>query len=244
MIAVGFLVFSWLLFRNPQRKNIIPDDVFLNTIFVGLVAGIAGGRLFYVLQHWDLFAENPLDIFLPWIGGLVLLGSITLVAISIPVFLWWKRVAILPTLDIAALYAPLFESIARFGCFFAGCCHGCAAPAWMPWAVTFTNEFGVAPLNVPLHPSQVYTSIAMLIVFGLMFVLKRYFKKAGQLAFSYLVFENTVRFTIDFWRGDQETFISFFGDFVRLSSSQVLSFKGFVVSLICLACVSFRKQSK
>jgi phosphatidylglycerol:prolipoprotein diacylglycerol transferase len=244
MIAAGFLVFSWLLFRDPIRKKLIPDDIFFNAIFIGLVAGVAGGRLFYVLQHWELFANNPIDIVLPWVGGLVLLGSISVVALTIPLYLWWKKVEILPTLDIAAFYAPLFESIARFGCFFAGCCYGCPAPEWLPWAVTFTNEHGAAPLNQFLHPSQIYTSLTMLCIFFLIVALRKHFHKVGRLAFFYLMLENVARFSVDFWRGDQEAFVvlDFIKDGFMLSSSQMLSLKGAAISLICFVLVSLRKS--
>ena len=56
--------------------------------------------------------------------------------------------------------------IGRLGCFFAGCCYG--RPTDVPWAVTFTNRYAAhnvgTPLNVPLHPTQLYEAGAELLI--------------------------------------------------------------------------------
>ena len=238
MIALGFVIYSYLLYRHPLRKKYLTDNIFFNTIFCGLIAGVIGGRVAFVMQHWDDFVQNPIEVFLPWIGGLVLLGAVLGALVAIYSYLSLHKIPILPVFDLAALYAPLMQSVARLGCFLAGCCYGSVAPDWLPWAVTFTNKDGVAPLNVPLHPSQIYTSLMFLGIFFVLRFLSKRFKKDGQLFCCYFAFEMMGRFVMDFWRGDQEAFSGL------LSSPQVSALKGVAFAVVCFIVISLIKKEQ
>ena len=250
MIAVGFLLFLYLTYNHPLRKRIVDGVTYLNIVFFGLLAGIVGGRLLFVMFSWREFVGNWLEIFYPWVGGFIVLGSIVGVLLVIPFYLAKHSIPAFMLLDIAAIYASLFQAVARIGCFFAGCCYGCSASSWLPWRVVFTNPVGVAPLNVPLHPAQIYSSLASLCIFliirGMVGCIKF---KPGQIMFCYLTLESLSRFCVDFFRGDQTDLIdlSKFAKifYFQLSSSQVLSFSFFLLSFFCLIYVSLRdKQSR
>src|SRR5262249_29544976 len=96
--------------------------------------------------------------------------------------------------------------IGRFGCLFAGCCFG--KPASVPWAITFTDPFAAAnvgtPLNVPLHPTQLYEAGAEFLI--LMFLLgteKMGRKFAGRTFWLYIFLYAVSRYVIEFYRGDE-----------------------------------------
>ena len=147
------------------------------------------------------FLAVGLKYFFPWIGGLIVLGSILGVLITVPFYLRRHKVAVLPFFDVMAVYAPLLQSIARIGCFSAGCCYG--LPSTAHWAVTFTNAHSIAPTNIPLHPTQLYISIMSLVMFLIMLALERKcHHRPGLLLSIYLLLENSTRFTVDFlaWR--------------------------------------------
>ena len=232
MIAIAFLVFTFFMYRNPRRAEIISDELFFNVIFVGLISAIIGGRLFFVLTEPEVFQSNWLEIFYPWAGGLGMLGSIIGILLVVPIYLKFYKVSILSVLDLAAIYAPLLHAIATFGCFFAGCCYGAVAPYWLRWTVVFTNPVGLAPINIPLYPTQIYSSLASLLVFFIIYLrATKFLFKPGQILFTYLVLESVARFTLDFFRGDR--------DMVGLiSSSQLVAIFIFIFSLIGFIYVS------
>ncbi len=229
MIAIGFLVFIFLTMRHPLRIKTISKELYLNTLFIGLAGGIIGGRLLHVIMSPSDFTSWK-DIFYPWVPGFIVLGSIIGAIISVTWYLRKHKVPILPVLDLAALYGPLFQSISRLGCLLAGCCYG--APTTIAWAITFTNPQASAPLNIPLHPTQLYTSIVSFIIFIIVQTLASTFiKKPGLILCSFLMLENMARFVLDFWRGDRQPIIaSLFDGALSISQVQLLSCAGFVLA--------------
>lgn len=246
MIAIGFTVFLWLTYRHETRKKLISGDLYLNTVFLGLLSGVIGGRLLFVITEWEHFLQSPLEILSPWEGGFVVLGSIIGVLLVIPLYLVYHKIKTLELLDLACEYAPLMQAIARFGCLFAGCCYGEIA-ANLPWSITFTNPNGFAPLHVPLHPTQMYLALASFLIFLVLPLLKKTVAtKPGQLTFMYLILESISRFTIDFWRGDRQVLHDLSlgtAAFFRLSTLQLYSLTFFVLCIIGLAIVSIRTRN-
>ncbi len=242
MIAIGFLVFLWLTLRHPLRKKLISKEVYLNTLFIGLMSGIIGGRLLYVFSNFAEFYNNWLEIIYPWNPGFVVLGSIIGVLVIVPLYLRWHKVPVLQFFDLAALYAPIMQAIGRLGCLCAGCCYG--APASTLWcAITFTNPVGHAPLDTPLHPTQIYTGIASLIIFCILYKnAQKLFPKPGSLLCLFLILENVARFSIDFWRGDRQPIIaSWFDGALTISQVQSFSIVGFALALIGFVWIRYKK---
>ena len=204
MVALGFLIFLYLFYKDKKRCVIIQDDLFFNAVFIGLFAGIIGGRLITIVTDFEFFKDNLIEIFYPWVGGFGMIGSILGVLITVPFYLKKHSVPIFPLLDRAVIYAPLIQAIARWGCFLAGCCYGKPATPSTIFSVVFTNEQGLAPLNIPLHATQLYSSFVSFLIFLFMFFLfQKVFFKRGQLLFIYLMLESLSRFSIDFFRGDR-----------------------------------------
>jgi phosphatidylglycerol:prolipoprotein diacylglycerol transferase len=90
--------------------------------------------------------------------------------------------------------------VGRIGCFMAGCCYG--KETQVPWAVTFTNPLSLAPLHIPLHPTQIYHSLAGFFTFILLLVCGRRLSGSGQLFGLFLAAYGALRFVIEFYRGD------------------------------------------
>lgn len=225
MIAIAFLLFIFLTMRHPLRTKLIHKELFLNTLFLGLISGIVGGRLVYVITNSSYFADNWLEVFYPWIGGFAVGGSMLAILIVTPIYLMSHHIPVLPMLDLATLYAPLMQAVARLGCLCAGCCYGTAAPTLL-WAITFTNPASSAPLNIPLHPTQLYSSIASFVIFLILYLQakKHIYSQPGRIISLYLILEGIARFAVDFWRGDREEIaFSLFNGTIQISSLQILS---------------------
>ena len=106
------------------------------------------------------------------------------------------------------------------GCFFAGCCFG--KPTDVPWAITFTDPFANAnvgtPLNVPLHPTQLYEAGAeALILLVLLATENRGRRFPGRTFWLYMLLYAISRYIIEIYRGDPRGSVGMF------STSQFIS---------------------
>lgn len=221
MIVLGFLLFLLFTFYNKKRREIIGDDQYLNTMFLCLISGLLGGRALFVFYEWGSFTKNWLDIFSVWEGGFVILGSMLGVLVTLSVYLWSINVSIFKYFDLIAIYAPLVQVFGRIGCFLAGCCYGAQCNDSL-LSVIFTNPDGLAPLNMPLYPTQLYLSATSFLIFVLLFLLRNVLNKNGQIVSAYLCLDSMARFFVDFYRGDRGdlTHFSFFNYELFLSEIQ------------------------
>ena len=122
--------------------------------------------------------------------------------------------------DVFAPGIALGHVIGRMGCFFAGCCFG--SPTEVPWAITFRNPYAAenvgTPLNVPLHPTQLYEAGAELLILGLLLATEKKGRPfPGRTFWAYMCLYGISRFIIEFYRGDPRGSIGMF------STSQFLS---------------------
>jgi len=232
IIALGFAIFLYLLYNNPIRKKIISNDNFFNVIFVGLLAGIIGGRLLNIIENFSEFKHNIFESIYPWIGGFSVLGSIVVGIASISIYLKIKKVQVFKMLDITAIYAPLLHAFGRLGCLMAGCCYG--IPHKKSWfTITFTNPDGLAPLHMPLIPTQLLSSIVSFSIFLFLYWLyKRNLTQktstlgTGIFLLAYVELETFSRFIVDFLRGNRviSEFIANYTGITFISTQQVIAF--------------------
>jgi phosphatidylglycerol:prolipoprotein diacylglycerol transferase len=203
--------------------------------FIIILSSILGAKILLVLTSWNYYMASPSRLFSleflqaggVYYGGLIgaTIGAAIYVRM-VPEFTFW-RVA-----DAAAPAIPLGQAIGRIGCFAAGCDYGC--PTDVPWAVTFTNEYahqvvGV-PLNIQLHPYQIYESLA---AFFLSLLLYWLFKRRvfyGQTFCQYLIGYGILRFCLEFFRGDVDRGFLFDG---LLSTSQFISLLIVPAAIVC-----------
>jgi phosphatidylglycerol:prolipoprotein diacylglycerol transferase len=204
LLALGLVIASYLAVRNPLRAKIMSSSTFFDAIALAIVAGVVGSRLLFVAQNWDSF-DHWTDALSVWSGGFSVLGSVIGVLVIMPWYLVRQGVPLLAFFDLIALYAPLLQSIARIGCFLAGCCFG--VHATVPWSVTYTDSDSFAPLCVALHPTQLYSSLVLFLIFLCMiYLVQPRVRAEGILLVMYLMLMSIERFMIDFWRGDREFF--------------------------------------
>lgn len=204
MITIGLAVFTWLVYSNPTRKKLISDEQFSTSLMLGIISGILGARLMYIFQEFHSF-KSIWEVFYIWQGGGSVLGTIFAVGITIGLYLRKIKAPVLPLLDLATMYAPLFQSISRLGCLFAGCCYG--LPSSLPWAITYTNPHSSAPLGIAMHPTQLYSSLTLLTVFLIIrFIASPRCTVPGQITSLYFVLAGAERFFVDFWRNDRSYF--------------------------------------
>ena len=77
-------------------------------------------------------------------------------------------------------------------------------PTPLPWAVCYTNPEALAPLNISLHPTQLYSTGIFLALFVVLLILsKRTESRPGTLILLYGIGLASERFFVDFFRGDR-----------------------------------------
>lgn len=242
-VALGIITASWLFLKDKRRKSIVSYDQFNKIITFIILVAIAGGRILFAIEEGSSI-NSFFDLFKIWEGGLSSLGAIISILIFTPIYLKHLKIPIIKFLDLAGIYAPVIESIARIGCFMAGCCYG--AETNLPWAVTHCPNscLGDACCKY-VHPTQIYSSIAAAIIFSIMyFFVQKFLIKRGQLISAYLALTSIARFSIDFLRGDRTYFDQNIGIFATLSTAQIISMLICFASLITILLIQFWPKNK
>ncbi|MBW2569774.1 MAG: prolipoprotein diacylglyceryl transferase [Deltaproteobacteria bacterium] len=198
-VAMGFLAGILIAQREAKRVGEDPDKI-MDLSFYAMVSAILGSRLFYIITNPEIYLSDPLEIFKLWNGGLVFYGGFIAALIVGIIYLKIKKMPLWKTTDIAALSLAAGQFLGRLGCFSAGCCYGKACN--LPWAVTFTNPDTLAPIGIPLHPTQLYHAISNLSIFVFLWFFRTRKKFSGQIFCMYILLYSVTRSFIEIFRGD------------------------------------------
>ncbi|UCD12586.1 MAG: prolipoprotein diacylglyceryl transferase [Nitrospinaceae bacterium] len=199
LVAGGFVMGIFLASRLAAREGLEPERI-VDLSFYVLVASLLGARLLYVVIEHKYFLANPLEAFKIWKGGLVFYGGLMGAMAAGVVYIRKHDLPLWKVGDVIAPSLAIGQAIGRWGCFFAGCCYGVKTD--VPWAITFTDEKSLAPLNIPLHPTQIYLSLNALLIFAILIWLLKRKSFDGQVLWTYGVLYSIGRFIIEYFRGD------------------------------------------
>jgi phosphatidylglycerol:prolipoprotein diacylglycerol transferase len=201
LIAIALLIGTWLAGHEAARKG-IPKERVQDFVVWATLFGLLGARLYYLAFFSPrVFLEDPLGILAIWRGGLAIHGALLAGAATA---IWYVRRHRLSFWRFADTLAPsviLGQAIGRLACFLNGDAYG--IPTTLPWAVTFTNPAAMAPLGVPLHPTQLYEMGLNLLLFGCLWWWRTRVRFDGQLFLLYVGGYGIIRFIVENFRGDQ-----------------------------------------
>jgi len=200
LIACAFIVAFSFVVRQGKKEGYDPN-VILDLCYYMLIAAILGSRVFYIIVNLDFYLSHPLEIIMIWKGGLVFYGGLIGGLLITVWYIRKNKFNFFQMADFLIPAIPLGHAIGRLGCLFAGCCYGRHA-ADLPWAITFSNAESLAPKNIPLHPSQIYSSLAGLSLFLFLFLFRRVRKFQGQVFAVYFIIYPIVRVILERFRGD------------------------------------------
>ena len=203
IVAIAIALLLLVMVREAKRRGITRD--IYSIVLCGILGGLIGGRLTYVVYNWEYFIANPREI----IGfqGLAQNGMIIGIIVAALIYMGVTRMrfsTLLSMGDAVAVGMPLAIAIGRIGCTINGCCHGQSSPfQFFPLAVVYTNPNSLAPLNTPLYPTQIYHLLLSLIVFAIVWRLRGKFKPEGCLAFFCFCLFAASDFGVRFLRTDE-----------------------------------------
>jgi len=222
MLAIAFLVGTWLGLKEARRLRLDPDHL-VTVVLVTLVSSVIGARLLYVIEHIGEFQGQWGSMLAVWQGGLTLYGGV--VAGTLAALLTARRLG-MPMWSVADALTPavaLGTMFGRIGCFLNGCCYG--RPTHMPWGVvsppdSFAGlEFG----ETPIHPAQLYNALFGLVLFIVLWKLRTRVRVPGTLFWSFIVAFALGRIVLDFFRAYEPAARLFPVGPVAITESQLTS---------------------
>lgn len=231
MAAIGFLLCGYLLERELQRLG-YKKELAGSIIISAIIGGIIGSKIYYLIQNPHLLKDNFWgSVFsgagLVWYGGVI--GGLLTVT-------WWIRRKGLPFLIAGDILGPLLllgQGIGRIGCFLSG--DGCyGPPSDVPWAMAFPN--GVVPTTERVHPTPLYDTIFLVILFLILWSLRKKKFKPGTLFGLFGVSVGVERFITEIWRTNPKYI------FGLMSEAQFISIILFIAGISLIIYVNKIKK--
>ena len=206
-----------------------------------IISALIGAKLMLFIVEFDRFTSDAGQLLVLLKSGGVYYGGLLL---AVPVAWWYIFNYQLPFWTTCDLFAPgiaLGQAVGRMGCLMAGCCYGQATDS--PWGITFSNTLAAAnvgtPLEIPLHPTQVYEAVTMLFILAILVAGERLWRSfPGRTFWTYLFLYGVARFTIEFYRGDPRGLV-----FETIPTSQFVSALIVPTSLAMLVFLRLRPGS-
>lgn len=240
-LAVAFLCAILVTVKLAERDGLPRERIYDLSLWM-LLASLIGSKILMLFTEPE-YRGNPLQllsldflrsggVFYGGLLGAIVAGYLLMKRYKLP---WWK------TADACAPGIAIGNFFGRQGCFAAGCCWG--KPTSLPWGVKFSeagHEITGVPIDAHLHPTQLYESFAMLLVFGFLLWLHKRKRFNGQVILAYALLYSIIRFSIEFVRDDPRGDILGLTTLTGLSTSQMISL---IVGITALLLLIFRNRS-
>lgn len=227
LIALASLYIKWsdnkkqkLTRPKTIDKTLHPYELVGNLTMIAAVSGVIGAKIFHNLENFDLFLSDPLGQLLSF-SGLTFYGGLIFGAISV---IWYAKkfnIKIKHLIDSAAPALMLAYGIGRIGCQMSGdgdwgIVNLAPKPDWMGflpdwmWSYTFPHNVINAGIPIdgcvgnfcyqlanPVWPTAFYEVVMSLILFGILWFLRKKINIPGMLFFIYFIFNGIERFFIE-----------------------------------------------
>jgi phosphatidylglycerol:prolipoprotein diacylglycerol transferase len=219
MLAAAYLVGLQLAIVRGRRAGLDPSRL-LDLGVAIVISALVGAKLLLLFVNFNYFRNNPEEVMVLARSGGVFYGGLIAATLVAFWYMWRHSLPAWKTCDAFSPGIAVGHVIGRLGCLLAGCCYG--KPSSMPWAITFTDPLAAAnvgtPLNVALHPTQLYEAGAELVILVLLLATERRGRRfEGRTFWGYMLLYAISRFMIEFYRGDERGMIG------GLSISQFIS---------------------
>ena len=204
IVALSLLLGLWLSAKEAKRKGLDPGLI-QDFAFYAVLGGIIGARIYFVVfSNPSYFLKNPWEIVAVWHGGIGIIGGLLGGGLTA---LWYCRRKKLSFWRFADTLAPgvaLGQAAGVFACLLNGDSYG--KPTDLAWAITYTDPRAMAPLNVPLHPVEIYEMLTYVVVFLLIWQTRKKYRTDGSAFLTYLAGYGAARFAVEFFRGNPAIF--------------------------------------
>jgi phosphatidylglycerol:prolipoprotein diacylglycerol transferase len=205
-MALAAVTAAWVVHAELKRNGYNPE-LASTMVFAAAIGGLLGARLLFIVEDWSNFLRSPWDYIFTgagftWYGGF--LGGVLGVT-------WVVRKNNIPWLKAADIAAPALAiayGVGRLGCHVAG------DGDWgtvtdVPWGVAYTNAIigwvdpstGIPyPPGVRVHPTPIYEFLESVVIFGILWALRKKDYAPGTMFWLYLTLAGMARLVVEFWR--------------------------------------------
>ena len=192
--------------RGKQMVTVPPSNIVWPVAILAVASGFAGAKVFHILENLDQFAADPFGMIFSG-GGFTFYGGLVVGTIAVVWYIRKKELSIPIFADALAPGLIIAYGIGRLGCHLAG--DGdwgipsdlAAKPDWIPnwlWAETYSNNILNRDLSAaPVYPTPIYEFLMGLIIFAILWSVRKHPFKAGWLFSLYLVFNGIERYLIE-----------------------------------------------
>ncbi len=216
IIGTAILLGFWIAAREAKRTGQNPEN-YLDMGIIGVIAGIVGARIYFVIFSWDMYKVNLLDIFNLREGGLAIYGGVIAAVISVLVLAKVKHLSAPQIFDTIAMALLNGQMLGRWGNFFNREAFGGYTDSLfamrLPLDAVRSSDVteqmrrhieridGVSYIQV--HPTFLYESLWCMVLLIILFAYRKHKKYEGELFLMYLFGYGLGRFWIEGLRTDQ-----------------------------------------
>lgn len=217
VIALGMVLAFIFIMKEAKRVGYKQDD-FMDLFIFGIIFGVIGARIYYVIFSWDDYKNNLLQIFNIRGGGLAIYGGIIGGTITVIVMCHIKKLNFWKCADVIVFGVLIGQICGRWGNFFnreafGGYTDGLFAMRIPIDAVNRAQDItaemkaNIVTVNgidcIQVHPTFLYESLFNLCVFLFLLWYRKRKKFDGEIFFLYIGLYGLGRSIIEGLRTDQ-----------------------------------------
>lgn len=221
-IVLGILI-ALILCRISKEKYDVEFEFVIENFIIGVLFGVIGARLYFVIFNFDYYFKNIIEIFKIRDGGLAIYGGLIFGVIAVVINCKIKKKDILNLLDYTIPYVSIAQCIGRFGNFFNVEAYGYPTNSIFRMGIQTQNGY------MEVHPTFIYEAISTFVIFILLKIFQKRRKFKGEIFLLYLLFYSGIRSILEGLRTDSLMLFNW-----RIS--QILSIAIFFISGTVLIC--------
>ena len=244
----AFLTGGYVIRAGMRRIGEDPDKAW-DLVFMGVIGGIAGAKLYYILLNYERLTTDPGALILSR-GGLVWYGGFLLATALVVWEIRRQKMSLPKMADIIAPALALAYAVGRMGCFLVGDDWGRPPDSWLgiafPRGTPATSVINIERLGiavdpeliekygqiVPVHPTQLYEVGLSTLIFFFLWKMRGDARASGWIFMLWLALAGAERFAVEFLRAKDDRF------FGVLTLAQVISLAIVAAGVIGMTRVS------
>ncbi len=228
-IVLGIVVALVLCRINKEKFDIDFEFILENTI-LGLIFGIIGARIYYIMFNLEYYINNPSEILNFRNGGLAIYGGLIFGAFAIIINCKIKKKRALDFFDCIVPFIAIAQCIGRVGNFFNIEAYGYETDSIFRMGITTIQGY------IEVHPTFLYEAVSTLVIGIILMIMQRKRKYSGQILLLYCMLYGLIRSFIEGLRTDSLMFFNF-----RIS--QILSIIVLIISAIILVIKNTKSKA-
>jgi phosphatidylglycerol:prolipoprotein diacylglycerol transferase len=201
MVLLGFLV-AYILGESEFKRKGLNGNLVDLLLIASVVGGLGGAKILFLYQQVPItdFIADPVRYLA---SGFTFFGGLIGAAILTWLVTQMKRISFLSVTDLMSPLLIIAYAIGRIGCLLVGDDYG--IPSDLPWAMAFPE--GSPPTTERVHPTQIYDTICMTILFAVLWGIRKKDLPTGWMTAITFIVLGAQRFLVEFLRQTTPSFI-------------------------------------